>query len=105
MFHPPQKTGHVLKLVKYDLALWMPGDLIQSVCRSCYIEKTGQTMLERCKEHLWYGINFDFLKLLLLLKSTPCGETLVRESVEIRTKERALNREDGLELSSAGSQL
>jgi hypothetical protein len=115
-----KKNIHVLRPVKDDLGLKVPGVYrIPCECGEVYVGQTGRSMEARCKQHMRHirleqpeksavaehSINtshrIDFSSTPVLEKTAGYMDRLVKEAIEIRLNTRNFNRDDGFTLSQS----
>jgi hypothetical protein len=120
MVHIPQKkTIHMLRSVKDDLGLNVPGMYrIPCKCGKVYVGQTGRSIETRCKEHRGdicldqpdksavaeHSINaghcISFSNTIILDRTSSYMDHLVKEAIGIRLNKN-FNRDGGLMLSCA----
>jgi hypothetical protein len=116
---PKQKTRQLLRTVKDDLDLKIPGVYrIPCECGKVYIGQTGRSIETRCKEHMRdirldqpektevaeHSINtghqIDF-NVSVLDRASGYMDRLVKEVIQIRLKHKNFNKDNGFTLSRA----
>jgi hypothetical protein len=117
---PRKKNIHMLRPVKDDLVLKVPG-VYRILCECCgvYVGQTGRSIEARCKEHLRHirleqleksamaehsintGHHIEFSSTSILDKAAGYMDCLIKEAVEIRLNFNNFNRDCGFLLSRA----
>jgi hypothetical protein len=116
----PKKNIHMLRLVKDDLGLKVPGVYwIPCECRKVYVGQTGRSIETRCKEHMRHicldhpeksvvaehsvnaGHQIDFSNITILDKTSGYMDRIMKEAIHIRLNKENFNRDNGFNLSRA----
>ncbi|PSN47874.1 hypothetical protein C0J52_01236, partial [Blattella germanica] len=119
-FCPPAKIKNLLRSVKDDLGLRMPGIYkIPCECNKVYIGQTGRTVLEHVNEHQRYmrlgyseksavaqpsydtGHRIMFCETALVEKSSKYFDRIIKEAIYIKKHQNNFNREEGFQISNA----
>lgn len=121
IYCPVTKIGQMARSVKDGPGLRCPlssAFCIHCSCRLCYIGQTGQTVVDRYKEHNWcarlldpslplrntacsWDMKIFIPSAMVLLNSSSFWECLIMETIEIKLVPKVLNREGGLQQTFA----
>jgi hypothetical protein len=114
----PKKNIHMLRMVKDDLGLKVPGVYrIPCECGKVYVGQRGRSIDARCKEHMRHicldqpeksvvaehsvntGHQIDFSNITILDGTSGYMDRVVKEAIHIRLNRKNFNRDNGFNLS------